>query len=246
MAASSGKETSEYENFSSYKFDPDDDSKYVSEIGERFASISNIEPWWDGINYNEYNALDSFTGSGYEEINDLQYNTAWEDMSSYDRDQIATLHDALSKFELNKGIEVNRATSFLLFGAPDRYTKMSMSELREYFAEHGTTVQNDGFMSFSTRYDGIPLEGSGLVIHLRIPPSKGAGAYLGSNVGINRESEFLVNSNAVMKFDPSSMYSSNGQIHITADWLGQAKAQTISKTYTGALKVTAKSKKGKK
>ena len=92
-------------------------------------------------------------------------------------------------------------------------------------------------MSFSTRKNGYAVEADGLVIHLKIPPSKGAGAYLGNNYGAQDESEFLVNTNTVMKFDSGSMRVDDlGNIHITAEWLGRSEAQTISPTYKGKLK----------
>lgn len=224
-----------FDNFSDIPYEKfKNDAEYVRQVAERVERISNINEWRDSLTYDEADVLDRYAGNDYEQINKLQYTKAWEDMSSEERKDIATLHEALNKFELTNGIEVNRATNFKIFGSDE---PMTMSEVRNFLMKTDGVVQNDAFMSFSTHRDGIALEGRGLVIHLKVPPSKGAGAYIGNSYGIDVESEFLTNTNTIMKFDTSSMYvDGKGQLHINAEALGRAEAQTISPTYKGNLK----------
>ena len=211
--------------------------QHVLDVTEVLKLGSNLKEWIANLNEEEIGVIRDFVASEYGDINDAQYNIPWEQMGYADKYAVSKLHDALSKFELNQGIVVNRATSFRIFGAKDDRQMMTMDEVRKYLKENGNTVQNDGFMSFSTRKNGYAVEADGLVIHLKIPPSKGAGAYLGNNYGAQDESEFLVNTNTVMKFDSGSMRVDDlGNIHITAEWLGRSEAQTISPTYKGKLK----------
>ena len=234
---STGKSVSGFEDFSAYTFTPKSAGEYITNVGDIFKENSNIKSWLANLTPEERAVISDFVGSEYEDINGAQYRIPWEDMSQEDKNAISRLHNALSKFELNKPITVNRATSFRIFGADDDYAPMTIEDIKAHLSKTGEVVQNDGFMSFSTRSDGIPVEGTGLIIHLKIPPSKGAGAYIGNNYGIASESEFLVNTNTVMRFDKNSLYKDKYDIiHITADWLGRAEAQTISPTYTGKIK----------
>ena len=93
-------------------------------------------------------------------------------------------------------------------------------------------IQNDGFMSFTTDGGGHGINGHGLVINLHIPESVGAGAYVNHISLHDEEHEFLVNNNAVLRFDPKSVRLQNpnsphSQIVVDAYWLGQGQAQTI-------------------
>ena len=248
---STGKspDSNSYENFSDIPFEhksdwderQEENARYVREVAERFSNISNIEDWYNGLTPDEREVLDDYVGNGYSDINKAQYNTPWENMSDYQKERIATLHDALDKFDLDKGIEVYRETDFKVFGSN---SPMSMSEIRQYLLKNGDTQQIDGFMSFSTHAGGSAVDGRGLIIEMKIPPSVGAGAYIGNTLGIKDESEFLVNTNSVLKYDMNSMYvDGKNRVHIKAEWQGRSEAQTISPTYKG---LRVKSKGGKK
>lgn len=226
-----GKKVEAYEDFSSIEYDAWQKSKYVSEISQRFRDISNLQQWLASLTPDERSALQGYVDSTYEDINRWQYNIPWEEMSDYQKRDISDLYDAISKYELREGIVVNRETDFRIFGA-DEYEHMSVSDIKDFLKSTNGVMQNDGFMSFSTRPNGVAVEGGGLVIHMKVPPSVGAGAYIGSTFGLPHESEFLMNTNTIMRLDPNSVYRDEyGKIHISGEALGRSRAQTISPTY---------------
>ena len=198
--------------------------------------LSNYDTWKDGMSDSQEGAITKYVDGYYTEINSAQYGTPWEEMSNKEKELISNLHNGINGFDLNHGITINRQSDFQLFGASEG-SKMTVNQIKDFLAQNGNVLQNDGFMSFSTDPNGHAIGTTGgLVIHLRVPPSQGACAYLGK-FGLSSENEVLVNNNAVMRFDTESVTKdSNGKIHITADWLGQAKSQTISKTNTSVLK----------
>lgn len=248
-----GTKSNSYEDFSDIPYKPyksgemtweektAQDSRYVGDVANKFRGFSNIDDWYNNLSGDEYDILERYVGNDYEGMNKAQYNTPWEEMSDYQKRDIAELYNALSKFELNKGIEVYRETNFKIFGSNE---PMSMSDIRQHFSENGDTMQIDGFMSFSTHQGGSSVEGRGLVIEMKVPPSTGAGAYIGNTIGLKPESEYLANTNSVLHFDKNSMYvDGKGRVHIKAEWIGRSKAQTISPTYKG---LRVKSKGGNK
>ena len=214
-----------------------------------FQDNSNINKWLvQDLTSSENSAIEAYTGSGYTHINRAQYNTPWEDMNDYDRGLISNLHNAISKFELNKPIVVYRESDFQILGSQFKGRKtygnnpVTLDDVKDSLrALNNGVVQNDGFMSFTTHAQGHGIAGSGLLIRLHIPESKGAGGYVAPISQHGGESEFLVNNNAVLKLDINSVrprnkeYPQNGYI-VDAYWLGQAQAQTISPTYTGKVK----------
>lgn len=238
-----GTKSNSYEDFSDISYTPyksgemtweektAQDKRYVEDVANKFRGFSNIDDWINSLSFDEYGVVEGYVGNDYEGMNKAQYNTPWEDMSEQQREQIANLHNALNKFELNKGIEVYRETNFKIFGSNE---PMSMSDVRHFLTDNGDTLQVDGFMSFSTHSGGASVEGRGLVIEMKVPPSTGAGAYIGNTIGLKPESEYLVNTNSVLHFDKNSMYvDGKGRVHIKAEWIGRSKAQTISPTYKG-------------
>lgn len=190
--------------------------------------LSNFSEWRTGLSDAEYKALKSYTGGGYSSMNSSLYGIPWDEMSATQKAKMAALYDAISRFELKKGINVTRKADFQIFGAKDTYSQMTVDQIKDFLKQTNGVVQNDGFMSFSADPRGRGINGNSVVIHLRIPPSKGAGAYvnpISSNMG---EMEYVLNTNAVLKFDTNSVEKkSDGKIHVTADWLGQAQMQTI-------------------
>ena len=200
-----------------------------------FDDHGNMWEWRDGLTDDEERVIKDYTGLDYDDINTSQYTKAWEDMSFYEKQSIANLHNALSKFELKDGIIVNRACDFQIFGAGE-HESMTISDVRNYLKPTDGYLQNDGFMSFSTKANGVPVEGHGLIIQLKIPPTTGAGAYIEPVSYHQQEKEFLLNNNAILKFDYNSMYQDSKGIHITAEYVGYNDAQTISPTYNGKLK----------
>jgi len=245
-----GNSSNSYEDFSSIPYTPfhhgnmtweekqAQDKRYVKTVADKFRKFSNLDEWYDGLTYAQGQAIDGYVGNDYATINKAQYNIPWEKMSDHQREMVSNLHNALNSFELTKPIEVYRETNFKIFGST---VPMSMSEIRNHLTADGEFKQIDGFMSFSTHSGGSAVDGRGLVIEMKVPPSTGAGAYIGNTYGLKPESEYLTNNNSVLRFDKDSMFTDGkGRVHIKAEWVGRSEAQTISPTYQG-LKVKSKS-----
>lgn len=187
--------------------------------------LSNATKWeTELLSPSEKSAIESYTGVAYEGVNDDLYDTPWDDMSLGHKQTAQNIYNGLNKFELNHGITVTRTSDYKIFGGND--TKESIIN---FLNQSGGILQNDGFLSFGANSDGISVSGSGLIINLKVPPSKGAGAYV-NNISWHEgagENEFLLNSNAILKFDVNSLKKTSKGYAIEAEWLGQAKSQTI-------------------
>ena len=205
----------------------DDDGKHLKWWVES-KDVSNLDEWDDNLTDAEKSAIFGWVLSDYAAFQSL-YNEEWDNLPDWQKKKIAALYEALNKFELKKGITVNRATDFQIF---DGYKgKMTEQQVRDFLMNEtdGGLVQSNGFMSFSTRPNGVPVTKSSLVIHLNVPPNKGLGAYIstpqsGDNLD---EREYLTNTNSVLKFDPKSVRTENGKIHVNARLVGRAQMQTI-------------------
>jgi len=201
--------------------------------------------WESELSYDELSAVRSYTGSSYTSMNTALYTKEWDEIPQSMREKIANAHEALNKYEVKKGIEITRQCDFRILGFDQGY-KPTIKQLKQLFKDSGTYFQNDGFLSFAVNKRGVAIGGgSGLVLHLRVPPSKGAGAYVNpiSMHSGQTENEFLVNTNAVLRFDPDSAFvDSSGRVHLTAYHEGRARMQAIDSKNTSAF---AKPKKKK-
>ena len=187
--------------------------------------LTNSVEWQKNLTSAELNAIASYTGSGYSGMNTELYNTPWDEMSSHYKEKSAALYDAINKFELKKGITITRQCDSKIFG----HSGMSMEQIKNAITKNGGYIQNDGFMSFGTNNTGVAIAGSGVIISLKVPPSKGAVAYvnpLSSHKGAG-ENETIVNNNSVLKFNPDSIKQVGNKVYVEAEWVGQAKKQTI-------------------
>ena len=187
---------------------------------------SNMTEWIDSLSGGEQAAISHYTGFGYTQMNKSLYNKPWDELGDYDKHELSNLYNALNRFDLKKGISVTRQADFQIFGM-DKGDHMTVNQVKDFLKQTGGVLQNNGFLSFGANEHGVAIAGSGLVIHLQVPPSKGAGAYVGTISEHKGEQEYLLNNNALMKFDPNSVKSVGGKIHVTAQWIGQAKMQTI-------------------
>ena len=195
-----------------------------SHVDKWFANpkLSNYTDWQKGLTAEERNAIAFYTGSGYDNLNDDLYNKPWAEMSNSYKEKASNLYNAINKFELNKAIQVSRATYLSYFGNAHT-TEQFLSVLQQT----GGIYQFNGFQSTST--GPKPAFGGDLIIHYTIPPSKGAGAYTRPISEHPSEREFTINTNAVVQFDLSSVKSDGYHTHVNAVWLGQAADQAFKK-----------------
>lgn len=187
--------------------------------------LTNSVEWMKGLTPEERSAISSYTGSGYSGVNNAMYNTPWDQMTPAMKQRASALYEAINKFELKKGITITRQCDSLIFG----HKGMTMAQIKNAITKNGGYIQNDGFMSFGTNDHGVAIAGSGVIISLKVPPSKGAVAYVNpiSTHKGQTENETIVNSNSILKFNPDSVKQVGNKVYVEAEWVGQAKNQTI-------------------
>lgn len=191
---------------------------------------SNVDEWLHGgLTSEEYDSIRGYTGNDYSAINKNLYTKDFDQMSPHMQQRIDDMVNGLSKFELDKGIQVTRQCDFKIFGAQSG-EMMSVAQVKSFIKANADpkdgTLENKGFLSFGSNNHGASIDGWGLVIHAKVPPSIGAGAYvnpLSKHAG-GAENEWLFNSHSRFKFDLSSIYKdSSGKIHVNAVWKGRGK-----------------------
>ena len=191
---------------------------------------SNYTEWVQGLTDPERVAVAFYTDSGYDDLNRDLYETPWDEMSDNLKRQASNLYQAINKFELNQAIEVTRITraNFIFPNVSGRADEsyFYVDTVRKAL-EDNPYKQFNGFQSASTGYK--PVFGGNLVIHYTIPAAKGVGAWVDPISENSGEREFVINTNAVVKFDPSSVRLEDGIIHVNAQWLGQAQDQAFGK-----------------
>lgn len=188
-------------------------------------NLTNSVEWQKGLTSDELSAVQHYTGSGYVGINNAMYSKPWDQMTASEKKKASNLYEAINKFELKKGITITRQCDTKIFG----HAGMTMEQVKNAITKNGGYLQNDGFLSFSTNDKGVAIASSGVVISLKVPPSKGAVAYV-NPISLHKgsvENETIVNSNSVLKFDASSVKQVGNKIYVEAEWVGQAKNQTI-------------------
>lgn len=194
-------------------------------------NLSNSSEWKGLLTPDELHYTKEYTGNAYSGYNTNLYEKDWDTMTEGQKEPLKHIYNALNKFELKHGITVTRASDFQIFGA-DYGEKMTVEQIKNVLSGTNGVVQNNGFLSAGANQHGAAIEGSGLVVDYKIPPSKGAGAYIDpiSHLSGANENEFLINNNAVFQFDLNSIHKgTDGKIHATAYWLGQAKKQAFKK-----------------
>lgn len=213
--------------------DFDDDSYSGTDKWFANSKMSNYSKWAASLTPAESAGFNHYTGSGYGGLNKSLYEVPWSEMSPSQRKTASAVYEALNRFELNKAIHVARGTDInYIFGSDLSYKfktgdkKSAMALMKNALSETDGVMQFNGFQSTAAGYR--PPWGE-MVIHYTIPPSKGAGAYVRPISNHASEREFLLNSNAVVKFDTDSLRFENGKLHVDATWLGQAKDQAFSK-----------------
>ena len=217
---------------------PDDtvlgNDKAIEAATKWFADdkMSNYIEWTDKLTTDEYDAIRFYTGSGYDELNKELYELSWDKMDDDLKSYASDLYEGINKFELNKAINITRATSAsYVFEGTSKWVgenTVADAETIKKAIKENPYKQFNGFQSASTGAE--PVFGGNLVIHYVIPPSKGAGAYVQPMSRHGSEREFVINSNAVVKFDPNSVRIDNEErIHVNAEWVGQAYDQHFDK-----------------
>lgn len=190
-----------------------------------FSEHSNSDNWEGELEHEELSSLKYYTGSGYIGINKAMYTQQWKDVDTKLKSRIEAMERGLGKSVIYDGMTVTRACDFKIFGAKSGHD-MTIDQIKNWLAKHSKNgvIENKGFLSAGANDHGADIDGSGLVIHIKVPPSKGAGAYVNpiSVHSGSSENEFLFNSHGLYKFDVNSLrIGSDGNIHIDGRWVGR-------------------------
>lgn len=190
---------------------------------------SNSREWVQNLSDEEHTALKDYTNEGgidYGVINGNLYSNNWEDIPDKVKERIEAMDSAMDKSVLLKGMTVTRQADFKIFGAKS-HQKMSIAEVRDFIQKNGDhgVLENKGYLSFGANDHGAAIDGSGLIIRVKVPPSVGAGAYVNpiSAMAGAGENEFLFNRNARLKFNLKSLKMVGGKVYIEAKWVGTGK-----------------------
>ena len=189
--------------------------------------LSNYNEWKTSLTQDELDAIHWYTGTGYDSNYSL-YTKKWDDLGSYNKEKITNLWNALNKFELKKGITVTRQTDAQILGF-NQTDHPTVQQVKDLLSKTNGVVQLNGFSSTGADDHGVKVAGSGVQVTFKIPPSKGAGAYIANHSNLKGENEFLLNNNAVIKYDLNSVKKVGRKIYVTAYWLGNAKDQKFKK-----------------
>lgn len=221
QAAGSGRRNEKFVDFGAYH-----EALQKSAAFFKDTNNSNSEDWLKNLKSDEKIAIEDYTDEGgidYSVINKALYTKKWGDIPNHVKDRIQSMDRAFDKAILLKGIQITRQCDFKIFGA--KYgEKMSIQEIKDFIKKNGenNVLENKGYLSFGANNHGAAIAGSGLVIHLKVPPSIGAGAYVNpiSTHASASENEFLVNRGANFKYDINSLrVDSMGKVHINATWV---------------------------
>lgn len=175
---------------------------------------STYGKWKNGLSADQKDALYSYTGDGYGNVNDyLRKKNGWETINAERvKDQIKDIDSAISSFDLKQNIVVqrgaNQSSLDVLFE-----NSGGIDELSELI---GHKYYDDGFMS-STVLIGNPVATKKeVVFDISIPAGKGRGAYInefGSQFQ-DTEYEFLIKRGATFTVTDISEDVDIGKIYV--------------------------------
>lgn len=190
-----------------------------------YSDHSNSDTWSSSLSKGEYTAIYDYTGEGgydYHKLNKALYNLDYKDMDPAIQKRVDDMVSGLSKFKLLKGIQVTRQCGFAIFGG-----NKTLEGIREYIQQNGDkgVLTNKGALSFGSNDHGAAIDDSGLVIHAKVPPSVGSGAYVNpiSKLSGPGENEWLFTPYSKFKFDLNSLRVEGGKVHINCMWVGRER-----------------------
>ena len=158
--------------------------------------------WHDAISGKEHDALYTYIGSSYTDINN--YLRRGIETSSYYKDCIADMTRAISDFSLKKSIVVHRGAEAHIFGGFK--TAAQINEM----AKKGARLTDKGFMSTSAS-SGSQFDGKYHFV-ITVPAGKGRGAYIAPFSRYRSENEFLLQKGSTFKI--TRAVDRGGQIEV--------------------------------
>lgn len=180
-----------------------------------------VDRWRDKMSANEEEAVATYTGSSYQEINDYLRNDKYgTGDDKYYEQLIRQCDNGLKKFRLNENIEVHRrSTDDLLRSLNVRMSDFiddwgdldKTAYVNEIKTRVGSLVHDKAFMSTSTQRDTW----SGSVHYIIRVPRGSSGAYvehISRNAG---EREFLLNRGTRLRVDGAEVVGGYPTVTLT-------------------------------
>ena len=155
-----------------------------------------------------------------------QQYEGWDNMMSYEKRDTQQIDDVLDKAVLKKGVVVTRlAGSSLALGHGSRL-KDDGSSLKRLQKQKGKIVLQKGCMSTGAAAEGLTIGQSGknCEYHIHIPPSKGAGMWIGDsriNGWDRRQREFITNRDSYFRLGDASWDAGRKKYVIDVYWEGR-------------------------
>lgn len=175
------------------------DGKAVGADG--IYGATNTEQWENNLTNAELQAISSYTGSGYSDLNDNLRKG--KNLDAYDQKIMDGLDSAIAKAELKEPIVLYRGSTNDLVG----YS--SISDIQQNVVGH--TVKDLGFMSTSVSKSGS-FKHKPMLYRITVPAGKGRGAYINKQSGYkNIEYEFLLKRGTNFMVTGVSKSKSSGQ-----------------------------------
>lgn len=205
-------------------------SAMTTKAQEWFKENSNFEDWTNSLNWDERGAINLYAAESddpgsYMQVNKGLNSPGYKKLEEWDREPIDQISQAIDKFHLYAPVQVTRASDCRMFGFAPGETPSKQKIIEKLTQTYGY-MEYKGFLSSSADTMGRDVDASGVIVHIGVKPSIGAGAYLVDKrlVYNLNENEYLFARNTVLRYDIASLKKNrNGQYEINAEWVGRVE-----------------------
>lgn len=211
--------TSSFKKFRAVEGVEEEVKKYMDDDNN-----SNAWLWRNELSKEQQNAFARYTGTDdVYDINSALYKGKKDSLSQSQKDVINNLDSAINDFTLYKGIMTTRQADARMFGFK-KGENPSKQQILDKLQETYGHMQFPAYLSSGVDDEGVPVNAFGVMVHIQVPPSKGAGAYISKEIHAHsEENEFLFARNTVIKYDLNSLKNKNGIWEINARYVGKTE-----------------------
>lgn len=184
---------------------------------------SNFVDWEESLDWNQRGSIAQYTEDegSYTYINKDLNTIGYSKLDNITKKEVDDIDSAIASFGLYQRIQTTRQADFRMLGF-DKTDKPSRSKIISKLEQSFGYMDFKAYLSSSCDEVGRTVNAHGVTVHIQVPPSIGAGAYINhkrlSHIG--SENEFLFARNSVLKYDINSLAVKAGVFHINAEWIG--------------------------
>lgn len=221
------------------------------EEAEAFFGYGNggvADEWMKGLSEKEIEAIIKYgSGSFYwdfnKELREGRFQWVYDENGNHVQQQIPLskakqkiskeLTGALDRFELTKPIEVSRASmgaELNQFGI-NAFRHLGITStpsdlVKEINGIKGKVFVDKAFTSTTAKAGDTSWQtSSNMIYHIKVPPGKGIGAYIGGVLGTDYHrkdvTEFLMNKGSAFKIGGARLV--DGKVHVDLQYIGREK-----------------------